>query len=342
MNKILVISTGGTIASSQTEVGIQPTLTGANLLRKVSSLNSLDTMEINIMDLFSKDSINMTLEDWFTIASRIRHNQEQYDGFLILHGTGTMGYLSSFLSFTMRNFSKPIVITGAMKPISLPGSDVKDNVINSFLFLKKLIKEEKKGVSICFANKLIHGPRAKKIRWKDNDAFESINYPYIGSISNSDIKYLKQPEIRSDSFPFPVNSTFEQRISIIKLFPGFMRTEMESFFKSKPKAIVVETYGTGGVPYLGENILTSLKMAREKGIPTVITSQCLYDGVDLSLYEVGRNLLDLGVISGLDMTFESIITKLIIGLPNLTYEEVKDYMYCNLCDELNDNLISCT
>lgn len=342
MNKILVISTGGTIASSQTEQGIQPTLTGANLLKRISSLNSLDTMDTEIMDLFSKDSINMTLEDWSIIASKIRQHKEQYDGFLVLHGTGTMAYFSSFLSFTMRTFPKPIVITGAMKPVSFPDSDAEDNIVNSFIFLRGLIKKRQKGVSICFANNLIHGPRAKKMRWRDNNVFESMNYPYIGSINNSDIKYLKQPKIGNDYFLFPKNSTFEQRISIIKLFPGFMRTEMQSFLRSKPKAIVVEAYGTGGIPYMGENILTSLEIAREKKIPTVVTSQCLYDGVDLSLYEVGRNLLDLGVISGLDMTFESIITKLMIGLPHIAYEEVKGYMHSNLCDELSTDSIAST
>lgn len=332
MAEFLVISTGGTIASRPGALGLSPSLPGEELLGAVKGLDFFGG--ITVLDLFSKDSSNMSPEDWTMIAASLKAEERDYDGFLILHGTDTMAYSASALSFFLPGFSKPVVITGSMLPMGYPDSDAEANIFEALLFLKTLWERGRKGVSISFHGHLIHGPRSQKILSRDSTAFSSINYPELGSIHEGRVLLGEAPFL-AEKYPVDVSSLpVEKSIFLVTLFPGFRASFLEHLAGASPKAIVLEALGLGGVPYLGENLLPSIALCRDKGIPVIITTQCVYGGVDLDVYEVGRKTLELGAISGKDMTREAIIAKLMIVLPEAREGELEGLLHQNFCDEI--------
>lgn len=332
MANFLVISTGGTIASRPGIGGLTPSLQGDELLSFVSGIEQFGG--ISSLDLFSKDSSNMSPDDWKMITLCLRAEEENYDGFLLLHGTDTMAYSASALSFFLPGFSKPVVITGSMLPIGILGSDAEENILEGFAFLQALVRQNRKGVSIAFHARLIHGPRSQKILSHDSTAFSSINFPELGQIRNGVVSLGPEPFL-APSYPVDVSSlVVEPSIFLVTLFPGFRSHYLEHIIDVSPKAVVLEALGLGGVPYLGENLLPPIAKCREKNIPVVITTQCVYGGVDLSIYEVGRKTLELGAVSAKDMTREAIITKLMITLPLVGPEKLESILHKNFCDEI--------
>ena len=334
MASFLVISTGGTIASRAGSNGLVPSLPGEELLSFVPGVERFG--EITILDLLSKDSSNMSPEDWKMIAACLRAEEHNYNGFLVLHGTDTMAYSASALSFMLPGFKKPVVLTGSMEPIGVPGSDAEDNIEGAFSFLSALMEQQQRGVSIAFHNRLIHGPRSQKILSHESTAFSSINYPQLGYRKNGAI-FLEHSPILHEEYPVNVHSLeLETSIFLVTLFPGFRSRYLSHLADAEPKAIVLEALGLGGVPYLGENLLPAIAMCRERNIPVIITTQCVYGGVDLSVYEVGRKTLELGAISGKDMTREAIIAKLMAVLPGTDNKLIGDILHFNFCDEIEE------
>ncbi len=333
MKDYLVISTGGTIASSRGDNGLKPTITGEDLIRQVPQLEGR-AHRIGIEDLMSKDSSNMVPSDWAEIARVVRQNEQVFHSVIILHGTDTMAYTASALSFLLCDFPKPVILTGSMKTITEFDTDAVDNIVSTFRFADHLISRKQAGVSISFADKLIHGPRSEKIVSREKTAFESINYPLIGCDLNGDVSINHRPLLSGKSTFRDADYLLEKNIVLLKIYPGFQASFLEHVLDMSPRAVVLESLGLGGVPYIGENLLPALAMAREKGIPVVITTQCVYGGVDLTVYEVGRKTLDLGVISGRDMTKEAIITKLMVILPHVSSDNVGTSLHECICDEV--------
>ncbi|MDI9369609.1 MAG: asparaginase [Synergistaceae bacterium] len=332
MASFLVISTGGTIASRPGAEGLVPSLPGEELLEFVPGIERFG--DITILDLLSKDSSNMSPEDWKMMTACLRSEERNYDGFLILHGTDTMAYSASALSFLLPGYSKPVILTGSMEPIGVPGSDAEGNIECAFAFLSALHGRGSRGVSISFHNRLIHGPRSQKILSHESMAFSSINYPHLGYGDGDRITLEHEPTLQ-DSYPVDVGGMeLETSIFLVTLFPGFRSRHLFHLAEAAPKAIVLEALGLGGVPYLGENLLPAIEKFRDQDIPVVITTQCVYGGVDLSVYEVGRKTLELGVISGQDMTREAIITKLMTVIPGVAKGELESVLHCNFCDEI--------
>ena len=332
MVEFLVISTGGTIASRPGTHGLTPSLPGEELLSGVRGMDRFG--RITVLDLLSKDSSNMSPEDWKMMAACLRAEESEYDGFLILHGTDTMAYSASALSFFLPGFSKPVVITGSMLPMGDPGSDAESNILEGFVFLRALAAQGRKGISIAFHGHLIHGPRSQKILSHDSTAFSSINYHELGCILSGNAVLGKEPFL-AETYPVDVSSlSVENSIFLVTLFPGFRARYLEHLTETQPRAIVLEALGLGGVPYLGENLLPPIARCREKNIPVIITTQCVYGGVDLSVYEVGRKTLELGAISGKDMTREAIIAKLMITLPTTEPDRLEALLHKNFCDEI--------
>ncbi len=332
MYSFLVISTGGTIASRQGKDGLAPSLPGTELLSFVPQIHRFG--KISIRDLFSKDSSNMSPDDWRRIALCLLGEEAGYDGFLILHGTDTMAYSSSALSFLLPGYSKPVVLTGSMVPMGEPGGDGEDNIFGAFMFLAAMADRGQRGISIAFHNRLIHGPRAQKVLSHDSTAFSSINYPELGHLPEGKVRLGSLPFLKQ-TYPVDVSAlALEPSIFLLTLFPGFRARYLDHIVDAAPKAIVLEALGLGGVPYLGESLLPPIARCREKNIPVVITTQCVYGGVDLSVYEVGRKTLELGAISGHDMTREAIITKLMVLLPSVGTGEVEEMLSANFCDEI--------
>lgn len=333
MADFLVISTGGTIASRPGSLGLTPSMPGEELLSSLDGLERHGT--VTILDLFSKDSSNMSPEDWKMMAACLKAEEMAYDGFIILHGTDTMAYSASALSFFLPGFSKPVVLTGSMFPMGEPGSDAESNVREAFAFLAALSRDGRRGVSIAFHGRLIHGPRSQKILSHDSTAFSSINYPELGFIREGKAVLGDEPFL-APIYPVDVSSfSVETSIFLVTLFPGFRARFLEHLADAEPKAIVLEALGLGGVPYLGENLLNPIARFREKEIPVIITTQCVYGGVDLSVYEVGKRTLSLGAISGKDMTREAIIAKLMITLPVCGTNCLEGLLHENFCDEIS-------
>ena len=333
MGSFLVISTGGTIESRPGAGGLAPSIPREEILTFVSGRERFG--KITVLDLLSKDSSNMSPEDWQAIARRLRAEEENHDGFLILHGTDTMAYTASALSFLLPGFKKPVVLTGSMLPPGVPGSDGGKNMKEAFLFLSALVLRMQRGVSIAFHGWLIHGPRSQKILSSEGMAFSSINYPHLGRIRAGKPILGPVPRMK-ERFPVDVSSlAVEQSIFLVTLFPGFPSRHLEHIVDASPKAVVLEALGLGGVPFLGENLLPSISRCRERNIPVVITTQRVYGGVDLTVYEVGRKTLELGAISGKDMTREAIITKLMAVLPALGGEDLlPSVLHSSFCDEI--------
>ena len=335
--KILLLTTGGTIVSRPGPDGLAPHEDNNVLLSQIQELNSF--AEIETSNIFLKDSSNINPYDWILIIKEIYERKEMFDGFIITHGTDTMAYTASVLSYSLIALEQPIVITGAMIPASHSESDAKYNLINSFKFLRELIDKRQNGVSVCFNGKLMHGARVKKIDSQSADAFISISYNNIGIIDNGKAEVVVTPFIDKANFDnFSCDSIsdirFEKNIFSLKLFPGFPADYLRKIINIKPSAIIIESFGAGSIPYLGENLLPLVEEAVLSGVIVVISAQCLKGSVDLSVYEVGQQALRAGAISAHDMTYEAAVTKLMWLMPLFPVEKVKKLFLHNFCDEI--------
>ena len=317
MADFLVISTGGTIASRPGTMGLTPSMPGEELLASLDGIGKYGA--VTILDLFSKDSSNMSPEDWKMMAACLKAEK---DGFLILHGT--MAYSASALSFFPPG-SKPVVIPGPC-PHGGAGPTPSNG---EACFSGGPRTEGRTRVSVAF-----HGlitPRSQRFKPLYYCLF-GINYPELGHFKNGKV-LARRPF--APAYPDVSSLQVETSIFLVTLFPGFRARFLDHLADAEPKAIVLEALGLGGVPYLGENLLDPIARFREKNIPVVITTQCVYGGVDLSVYEVGKRTLSLGAISGKDMTREAIIAKLMITLPVCGTECLEELLHENFCDEIS-------
>jgi len=332
--KILLISTGGTIASKQGADGLAPVVSGHDLALLVPDIYRM--AEIDICDVFSKDSTNICPNDWISLEACITSNGGNYDGFVITHGTDTMAYTSSILSYTLRHLGKPVILTGSVIPISSAGSDARKNLRDSFLFMGALLDKGQEGVSVAFDGRLIHGPRAKKISGRRLDAFRSIGCSDIGRIEDGTAIIYGSPFIDKTTLCGSYAAAkFSNDVIPIKIFPGLKSEFFMKLIDMAPAAVVVEGFGLGGIPYMGEDLLPGLERAAALGVIAVMTTQCPEGGVDLTVYDVGQKALKAGAVSAQDMGFEAVITKLMWLLPLLPRESVKDMLTHNFCDEID-------
>jgi len=347
--KFLLISTGGTIASVASEQGLIPKLPGEKLLETCPLMMGFEH-DLEILDLFSKDSSNMNPSDWLEMAQCIRsysvrshcvRSNSSADAVVMLHGTDTMAWTATALSYLLPDIEIPVVLTGSMKPAGEPGSDAADNIYAAFQFGLQLAMYKRKGVSIAFADTLIHGPKATKIDSHRKQAFISVDYPLLGEMADKGshkVAWLS-PHIPKFQGSGPWYSTsrdsgIETNIALVPIFPGMKAAWLDTVIAAAPKAVVLEGFGLGGVPYMGENLLEPIKRGIEAGIPFVLRTQSPFGGTDLSVYEVARKAMDLGVISAQGMTREALLVKLMLLLPVAGGEKLKENLYSNLCDDV--------
>ncbi|MDR1378542.1 MAG: asparaginase [Synergistaceae bacterium] len=355
--KILLLTTGGTIASTASEGGFVPSLSGEELLSETnSSFNELNEYETETLSLFSKDSSNMHPKDWLVMAEGIRQNAQGKDAVVLLHGTDTLAWTSSSLSYLLRDFPTPVVLTGSMLPPGESDSDAPDNIAAAFRFASRLAADSRKGVSVAFDGLLIHGPRATKIDSHRKRAFVSVDYPLLGKARGEERRDVfltgKIPNFSSKCF-WDETPVFETEIALVPLFPGMRAASLDALVATAsgananrananranaPKAVVLEGYGLGGVPYIGENLLPSIEKGIQSGIPFVLRTQSPFGGTDPSIYEVGRKALDLGVLSAGNMTREALMTKLMLLLPLFKGQELAASLGTNFCDEIPDEI----
>ena len=318
MKKLLLIATGGTIASIEGQDGLVPGLSASELLQYFENTDS--SIDVTCEILMNRDSTNMQPEHWVKMAKVISQQYQQYDGFIITHGTDTLGYTAAALSYMLQNLQKPVVITGSQIPISFKHTDAKKNLADAVRFACEKIG----GVFVVFDGRVIIGTRAVKMRTKSHDAFESINHPYVAHVTGNKINYHWNPP--TDEQKFAVDMSLCPDVFLLKLHPG-TKPEIFDFIYSHYKGLIIESFGNGGLPFEGRNLLPKIKELSEKGFPIVISTQCLEEGQDLYLYEVGRKVSQYDVIISGDMNTEAIVAKLMWALGKTAkIKEIKQIM----------------
>lgn len=305
MKRILMIATGGTIASQSSAAGLKPLISSDKLLSYVPDVRRF--CHADTLQLLNIDSTNMQPCHWQKIASAIRTHYNAYDGFVICHGTDTMAYTAAALSYLIQNSSKPIVVTGSQKPIDLEITDAKTNLTDSLLFA---CHDHAYGVVIVFDGKVIAGTRGKKERTKSYNAFSSINYPYIAAIQDQRvIFYLDDKALHSA--PVHFYESLNDRVALLKLIPS-MDAGVLTCLSGHYDAVIIESFGVGGLPsYESGDFQKAIEQWIHAKKTVVMTTQVTNEGSNMSVYEVGRSIKqELGLLEAYDMTLEATVTKL--------------------------------
>lgn len=320
MKKILLLATGGTIASKKDDGLLTPLITPEELLEFVPEL--YETCKITTLQPCNKDSTNMNYSDWFMLSQVIRENYDAYDGFVITHGTDTMAYAAAAVSYFVQNNSKPIVITGSQKSIYLRDTDARSNLYNAFVYA---CDDRAVGTHIVFDGKVIIGTRARKTRTKSFNAFSCVDYPESAVMYDDKLKIFID-EKPSGEVKFA--EKIDTRVAVIKLIPG-MSSDIITFLANECSAIVIESFGVGGLPYYdNQDFFTAVADAKEEGVKIIITTQVPHEGSDMGVYKVGKVKEELGLIEARNMTVEAIVGKIVwaLGITNDDAEFKKLFM----------------
>jgi L-asparaginase len=329
--KIYVAYTGGTIGMKKSDQGFVPV--NGHL---TSAINALPEFHREEMPQFTIneyqpiiDSSNMTPSDWQRIADDIKQHYDDYDGFVVLHGTDTMAYTSSALSFMFENLQKPVIVTGSQIPLSQLRSDGQVNVLNALYIAANYPINE---VGLFFNNRLYRGNRCIKAYADGFNAFDSPNMqPLLEAGINISVlagKISVQTEQLAE--PLKLNRIVPQPIGVVHLYPGISSELVKNVIRQPVKALILRSYGVGNAPQ-DASLLSCLALAKSKGIIVVNCSQCIKGKVNMSGYATGHALSDAGVISGLDMTLEATLTK-------LHYLLSQEYDYDTICEMMQINL----
>ena len=336
---ILIIYTGGTIGMIENPVtkSLQP-FDFTHLIDNVPKIKKLNYSINNIQFHPPIDSSNMNPSHWVEIAQSIEDNYASYDGFVVLHGTDTMAYTASALSFMLENLHKPVIITGSQLPIGEVRTDGEENLITA---LQIAAARDKNGepmvqeVAILFENYLWRGNRSTKMSADHFNAFKSNNYPYLARIGLG-IHFHEEALWRQKSQrPLKVQTDMDRNVMFIDLFPGITESTLRHLLSAPSiKGIVLKTYGAGNAP-TDKWFVDLMRDAVKSGIVVVNVSQCVNGGVHSDRYMTGNALQSTGVVSGYDITSEAAITKLmyLFGM-GLRAEQVKKYLNCSLCGEI--------
>ena len=328
MKKVLMIGTGGTIASEMTPDGLTPGLSPERLLQFVPAISEL--CDVDCVSVFSEDSTNITPAHWTRLAGVLRDAYADYDGFVISHGTDTMAYTAAALSYLVQNSRKPVMFTGAQKPIYFDSTDSKTNLTDAFVCA---CSEKLAGVDIVFNGRVILGTRARKTCSKSFAAFSSINYPDLATLQDHRLLCYIPGDRSGEPRFFDRLST---DVGLLKLVPG-MDPELLRFALERKSAVVIECFGVGGLPSYGANVFFDLVGEyTAKGRFVVMTTQVQNEGSDLSVYSVGTRLKgNPHILEAYDMTTESAYTKMmwILGQTRVP-EAVQDLFYTPVAHDI--------
>lgn len=333
MKKVLIINTGGTIGMAQTPNGYTPVK--GYFEKELERIAELEHEHMPKWDMIEMDPIldssNITVNEWNMIGEAIRDNYEEYCGFVIIHGTDTMAYTASALSFMLKNLDKPVVLTGSQIPLCELRSDGRDNLITSLVIASDGVVRE---VCLYFGGKLMRGNRATKFSADKLIAFRSFNYPYLAEADIS-VKYNRGLLRKPNGEKFELQKLDKVPIGVLKIFPGIQFDLFESMITEKLKGIVFETFGSGNVPGDGGELIPIIKNSFSHGTVIVVCSQCPQGTVSLGTYETSSGLKNAGAVCGSDLTTEAAVAKLYYLFScGYTAEEVKRYMEIDLVGEL--------
>lgn len=327
MKKILMLGTGGTIASCMTENGLAPELGLEALLSYIPQVQ--DICGVDTLSLCSLDSTNITAEHWKLFAKAIEAHYDQYDGFVLCHGTDTLAYTAAALSYMIQNSRKPIVITGSQKPINMDVTDAKTNLLDSFRYAADDMSQS---VNIVFDGKVISGTRAKKVRAKSYNAFSSINFPYLAVIQDGIlVRYITERPFQGGAQFF---HQLHDSICVLKLIPS-MKADILPYLFEHYDCIIIESFGVGGIP---ETLVGAFYREMERfaaqGKYVVMTTQVANEGSNMTVYEVGRKVKqDFNLLEAYDMTLEAVITKmmwLMGSFGHLSQQEMQRLFYTQI------------
>lgn len=327
--KILLIYTGGTIGMLKAENGALKPFDFEKLTAEVPELTKFD-LQLNAI-AFKKpiDSSNVDPEVWIRLAQLIEKNYAQYNGFVVLHGSDTMAYTASALSFLLQGLCKPVVLTGSQLPIGVRRTDAKENLITSIEIAASGKTPE---VCVYFEYKLLRGNRTVKVNAEHFEAFDSPNFSALAE-AGVRIKYRKKTSCKPNK-ALLVHQKMSNDVALLKLYPGISPSLVNAVLNSGCKGLILETFGSGNAPTQAW-FITALREAISSGMLVVNISQCLAGSVSQGLYETSSELENIGVISGGDMTTEAAITKLMFLLEqNLGPEELKEQITISLRGEL--------
>ena len=337
---ILIIYTGGTIGMVQMPVsGILVPVKFDHIQEEVPDLNRLG-YNLQVVTFSPPiDSSNMTPAIWVKIANTIERNYNKYDGFVILHGTDTMAYTASALSYMFENLDKPVVLTGAQLPIGILRTDGKENLITAIQIAAAKRHDMAIVPEVCvyFNSKLYRGNRISKRHADDFSAFSSVNYPALAN-AGVEIKYFQEYIHRSDNKGIlKVRTQFDENVVILKFFPGIGRMVFENILNIPGlKGVVLESFGSGNIP-TNRWMISLIKSAIKRKIIFLNVTQCQGGAVNMGRYETGNELEHAGVVSGKDMTTEAAITKLMFLLgQGLDHEEIKLHLNKSLIGEISE------
>lgn len=312
--------------TKNTETGALDVAHGADQFFRLEP-RIVEIAEINVKPLFNIDSSNTTPVHWQTIAAAIAEEYENYDGFLITHGTNTMAYTSSALSFALQNLGKPVVLTGAQIPAEIISTDGRNNLVNAL----RVCTLDLAGVFVVFGSKIISGYRAKKISESDLDAFATFNQKDFGRISLG--IELKGDLVARHPGALNLVNTFEPNIFGTTCVPGISAKFLISLIDTGAKGLILRGYGSGDLP---DELFPALEYAQEKKIPVLVTTQCPGGATLLGVDSVGLEAIKRGVIQAFDMSMECMTTKLMWLLgQNTPYEKLKERMHYNMMGEVD-------
>lgn len=307
--KILLLGTGGTIASVATKEGLTPAITAKELVTYLPDMSP--SIEVDAVQLLNLDSTNIEVCHWLAMAKAIEEHYDEYDGFVLCHGTDTLAYSSAALSYLIQHSPKPIVLTGSQKPINLDNTDARVNLRDAVRFATDSRAHD---VNVVFEGKVICGTRVQKVRTKSYNAFDSVNYPLLAAIQEERIAFYIDDKARQNK---SVNfySALESAVGLFKLTPS-LDPAMLSAFGNSFRGVIIEAFGVGGLPtYRKGAYRDAVEKLLQQGKTVVMTTQVPYEGSDMSVYAVGRDAKeDLDLWEAYDMSLPSVVTKLMWAL----------------------------
>ncbi|WP_371804979.1 asparaginase [Candidatus Lokiarchaeum ossiferum] len=339
LKKILLIGTGGTITAKMVDGAWKPgEINEDELMNFIPEIQQLAS--IKTLNLFKIDSVGMQPKYWVKIAQTIKSNYKLFDGFVIIHGSDTMHYTASALSFLIQKLTKPVILTGAMVPPQEIGTDAKRNVIDS---LRVATESRIHEVVIVFNGKIMRGNRTKKFRELEFDAYHSIGMSPLGLIEQS-IRYTgehynsNQETETSTQMPLFFDN-MEIEVCIQKITPGYNPEIIPKLIEIGYKGIITEGFGSGNVPIYENSLIDEIQSATQKGVPIIVCSQCAVGFSWMMIYEAGKKAMMAGSIPGYDMISETALTKLmwILGnFPKATIQEITDLFLTDVAGEISE------
>lgn len=331
---IYIAYTGGTIGMQRSRDGYIPTPGFiAEQMAQMPELQQAEMPRYTIHEFATPiDSSNMTPDHWNMIAQNIAENYGKYDGFIILHGTDTMAYTASALSFMLENMNKPVILTGSQLPLSEVRNDARATLITALLLASHCNIPE---VCLYFDNQLLRGNRARKISTNDFAAFASPNCLPLATLG-IDVAENKTLWLKAAKKPLQIQPIKSTNLACLKLFPGLSASMLENLLQPPLQALVLETYGSGNAPDKQPEFLRILKAAIDRGVMIINCTQCWHGGVNMQQYATGKALFDAGVISAADITPEAALTKLFyLFSKKLSVAKIKQQMQNSLRGEIS-------